>query len=287
MKVFYKKKSLKNRLEAIREKHLKIGLVPTMGALHSGHYSLIERAIIESKVVVVTIFVNPTQFNDREDFKKYPHDIEKDLRELRSLLRKEDMVFIPDNKEMYPEPDLLVFDFGHLDKIMEGSHRPGHFNGVAQIVSKFFNIIKPDLAYFGEKDLQQLVIIRKLVEITNMRVQIIGCPIIREPDGLAMSSRNQLLSGEERKEAVKVYQALSQAFNLADKIPVETLKKNTIGFINNSSILSVEYFEIVDGENLLPIKKWIKNKQVFGCIAVKAGNVRLIDNIRLMNKQYT
>lgn len=287
MKVFYKKKSLKNRLEAIRKKHLKIGLVPTMGALHSGHYSLIERAIIESKVVVVTIFVNPTQFNDREDFKKYPHDIEKDLMELRSLLRKEDMVFIPDNKEMYPEPDLLVFDFGHLDKIMEGSHRPGHFNGVAQIVSKFFNIIKPDLAYFGEKDLQQLVIIRKLVEITNMRVQIIGCPIIREPDGLAMSSRNQLLSGEERKEAVKVYQALSQAFNLADKIPVETLKKNTIGFINNSSILSVEYFEIVDGENLLPIKKWIKNKQVFGCIAVKAGNVRLIDNIGLMNKQYT
>lgn len=287
MKVFYKKKSLKNRLEAIRKKHLKIGLVPTMGALHSGHYSLIERAIIESKVVVVTIFVNPTQFNDRENFKKYPHDIEKDLMELRSLLRKEDMVFIPDNKEMYPEPDLLVFDFGHLDKIMEGSHRPGHFNGVAQIVSKFFNIIKPDLAYFGEKDLQQLVIIRKLVEITNMRVQIIGCPIIREPDGLAMSSRNQLLSGEERKEAVKVYQALSQAFNLADKIPVETLKKNTIGFINNSSILSVEYFEIVDGENLLPIKKWIKNKQVFGCIAVKAGNVRLIDNIRLMNKQYT
>ena len=278
---------MKNRIEAIRKKHLKIGLVLTMGALHSGHYSLIERAIIESEVVVVTIFVNPTQFNDREDFKKYPHDIEKDLMELRSLLRKEDMVFIPDNKEMYPEPDLLVFDFGHLDKIMEGSHRPGHFNGVAQIVSKFLNIIKPDLAYFGEKDLQQLVIIRKLVEMTNMRVQIVGCPIIREPDGLAMSSRNQLLSVEERKEAVKVYQALSQAFNLADKIPVETLKKNTIGFINNSSILTVEYFEIVNGENLLPIKKWIKNKHVFACIAVKAGNVRLIDNIRLINKQYT
>ena len=287
MKVFYKKKSLKKRLEAIRKKHLKIGLVPTMGALHSGHYSLIERAIIESKVVVVTIFVNPTQFNDSEDFKKYPHDIEKDLMELTSLLRKEDMVFIPDNIEMYPEPDFRVFDFSHMDKIMEGSHRPGHFNGVAQIVSKFFDIIKPDLAYFGEKDLQQLVIIRKLVEMTNMRVQIVGCPIIRESDGLAMSSRNQLLSVEERKEAVKIYQALSQAFNLANKIPVETLKKNTIGFINNSSILTVEYFEIVDGENLLPIKKWIKNKQVFGCIAVKTGNVRLIDNIRLMSKQYT
>lgn len=259
----------------------KPGLVPTMGALHTGHFSLIERAISENENVVVSIFVNPTQFNDKNDLKNYPRNTGKDLATLAYLLRPNDIVFLPDEKEMYPEPDKRIFDFGHLNNVMEGKHRSGHFNGVGQIVSKLFETINPAKAYFGEKDLQQLAVIRKLVSIIKSPVEIIGCPIVREPDGLAMSSRNQLLNSNERNEAAKIYKAMSKVPLLSSKISVEEVKQKTIDAINQSPSLSIEYLEIVNGDNLLPISSWEATSPIYGCVAVRAGKVRLIDNIRI------
>lgn len=271
----------KSEFDKLVANQAKPGLVPTMGALHTGHLSLIERAISENGNVVVSIFVNPTQFNDKNDLKNYPRNTEKDLAALAYILRPNDIVFIPDEKEMYPESDNRVFDFGHLDTVMEGKHRSGHFNGVGQIVSKLFEAISPAKAYFGEKDLQQLAVIRKLVSIIRSPVEIIGCPIVREPDGLAMSSRNQLLNSKERNEAAKIYQALSKVPNLSSQFSVEEIKQRTIADINQSPLLSVEYFEIVDGDNLLPISHWEPSPSIYGCVAVRAGKVRLIDNIRI------
>ena len=271
----------KSEFDNLVPRQEKPGLVPTMGALHTGHLSLIDRAISENGNVVVSIFVNPTQFNDRNDLKNYPRNTGKDLAALAYLLRPNDIVFIPDEKEMYPEPDSRVFDFGHLDTVMEGKHRSGHFNGVGQIVSKLFEAVHPAKAYFGEKDLQQLAVIRKLVSIINSPVEIIGCPIVREADGLAMSSRNQLLNSKERNEAAKIYQALSKVPILSGQFSVEEIKHRTIDDINQSPLLSVEYFEIVDGDNLLPISRWEGTSSIYGCVAVRAGKVRLIDNIRI------
>ena len=277
MKVVYTKSELAN----INKGGRKLGLVPTMGALHAGHFSLVEAAILENQNIVVSIFVNPTQFNDKNDLKNYPRNSTKDLTVLDHLLRPDDIVFIPSVNEMYPKPDNRIFDFGNLEKVMEGMHRSGHFNGVAQIVSKLFDTINPAKAYFGEKDLQQLAIIRKLIEIIKSPVEIIGCPIVRESDGLAMSSRNQLLSPAERKESAKIYQALSNVPSLSKEMSVKELKPTTIDFLNESALLSVEYFEIVDGKSLLPISDWDPAIQIFGCVAVRVGNIRLIDNIRI------
>ncbi len=257
-----------------------IGFVPTMGALHEGHFSLIKEAMLKTPITVVSIFVNPTQFNDKNDLKKYPRNTQDDLSLLDQILRKQDVVYIPDEKEIYPEPDTRTFNFGHLDKIMEGRNRPGHFNGVGQVVSKLFQIVKPAFAFFGEKDLQQLAIIRRLVQILNIPITIIGIPIVREPDGLAMSSRNLLLRKNERSEAPKIFKALTKAIKLKGIKTIDEVRDQTIKEINKSHSLSVEYFEIVDEINLLPIKNWDANTGIFGCIAVKTGNVRLIDNIK-------
>ena len=260
------------------------GIVPTMGALHSGHLSLVERAIKECTVVTVSIFVNPTQFNDKEDLEKYPRTIEKDLDLLSGVMRENDIVFTPDTKEIYPVPDTRVFNFGKLDKVMEGLHRPGHFNGVAQVVSRLFEIVDPDIACFGRKDFQQLTIVRELVRQTGGKVRIISCPIIREKDGLAMSSRNQLLEPEIRKNAAIIYSTLSAVTKMALTREIAEIKEYVKTNINRIPHFRVEYFEIVDDVELVPIiqKSEIeKSRNYFGCIAVIAGKIRLIDNIEI------
>ena len=261
-----------------------VAFVPTMGALHEGHISLVEQAVNESALTVVSIFVNPTQFNDKNDLKNYPRTLDKDLDMLGKILSKHDIVFTPSVEEMYPEEDTRVFKFGNLDNVMEALHRPGHFNGVAQIVSRLFEIVEPDIAIFGLKDFQQLAVIKELVKQTNDKVQIIGSPIIREKDGLAMSSRNMLLEPEIRKNASVIYKTIAAAaLMLKNKEIDETalFVKNEIEKFKNFEII---YFEIVDDEQLVPIKskrEINENKKYFGCIAVKAGNIRLIDNIEI------
>jgi pantoate--beta-alanine ligase len=260
------------------------GFVPTMGALHNGHISLVETAMRSCGMVTVSIFVNPTQFNDKEDLKNYPRTIDSDLELLGKVMREKDIVFIPDVHEIYPEEDKRMFNFGHLNKVMEGTHRPGHFNGVAQVVSRLFDIVKPDIAFFGQKDFQQLTIIRELVRQTGNRVKIVGCPIIREIDGLAMSSRNQLLEPEIRKNAAVIYKTISEASNMPKDSEIAEIKKYVSDNINGVNGFRVEYFEIVDDIKLIPLKNKSevkKGKRYFGCIAVMAGKIRLIDNIEI------
>jgi pantoate--beta-alanine ligase len=261
-----------------------IGFVPTMGALHEGHMSLVESAITKCPVVVVSIFVNPTQFNDKNDLKNYPRTPDSDLELLQKILRKTDLVFTPTVKEIYPEEDKREFHFGNLDNVMEALHRPGHFNGVAQVVSRLFEIVEPDIAIFGMKDLQQLAVIRTLVKQTGNKVRIIGSPIIREKDGLAMSSRNRLLSPEIRKSAPVIYKTISAVNSMIKTDDIPEIKSFVDNSINNIPGFNVEYFEIVDDTELIPLIKkeeMVKNTRYFGCIAVKAGNIRLIDNIEI------
>ena len=258
-------------------KHSDVGFVPTMGALHKGHLSLVERAVSENRIVVVSIFVNPTQFNDPKDLERYPRNLEHDLKLLDSTGCQ--LVFAPEVKEVYPEYDTRKFNFGPLETVMEGKHRPGHFNGVAQVVSKLFDMVKPGKAYFGLKDFQQLAIVKSLVKQQNLPIDVIPCKIIREESGLAMSSRNELLSGEERKNAAVIFETLSGAKELFCTKSVTELTKWVINKINKNTYLTVEYFEIVDEENLQPIKNWNIKKPVVGCIAVFCGKIRLIDNI--------
>ncbi|HKI88769.1 MAG TPA: pantoate--beta-alanine ligase [Draconibacterium sp.] len=254
-----------------------VGFVPTMGALHRGHLSLIKKAATENKVVAVSIFINPTQFNDQNDLKRYPRNLEADL----ALLEPTgcDLVFAPEPEEIYPEPDTRKFSFGHLEEVMEGKFRPGHFNGVAQVVSKLFEIVQPNRAYFGLKDFQQLVIIKNMVKQLALPVEIVPCPIVREKSGLAMSSRNKWLSDEERKNAALIHQTLSEAKKLIGKKSVNELKKWVKEQFNQNPFLTVEYFEVVDDENLRPVNNWDEKSTKVGCIAVFCGKVRLIDNI--------
>lgn len=260
-----------------------VGFVPTMGALHKGHISLVEKAMQENPVVVVSIFVNPTQFNDPKDLERYPRTLESDLK----LLEKTGchIVFAPSVSEIYPEPDTRKFDFGLLEAVMEGKHRPGHFNGVAQVVSKLFEFVKPDKAYFGLKDFQQLAIIKNMVKQLNLPVEIVPCPIVREESGLAMSSRNELLSREERKNAAVISETLFRAKELCREKSVEELKKWIAGNINKNPYLTVEYVEIVDDETLQPVKNLTDEKNNVCCVAVYCGKVRLIDNIVLNGKE--
>ena len=255
-----------------------VGFVPTMGALHKGHLDLVTRAGKENDLAVCSIFVNPIQFNNPEDLEKYPRTTEEDLRLLEETGC--DLVFIPSVKEMYPGPVVEKYDFGPLEKVMEGEHRPGHFNGVAIVVKKFFEIIQPDRAYFGEKDFQQLRIIQSLVEMEKIPVMIIPCPTVREVDGLAMSSRNRRLSAEERKVAPKIYQTLQQAGNLAGKVPVSEVKKISAAGLEEKGF-KVDYFQIADIETLQPIESWEGTTGVIACVAAFLGNVRLIDNMIL------
>lgn len=270
-----------DKLTEIKKTGHQIGLVPTMGALHKGHVSLLDCCKSENDISVVSIFVNPTQFNDPEDLEKYPRNQEKDLQVLSEAGC--DIAFVPDEKTIYPVPDNRIFDFGNLDKIMEGSSRPGHFNGVAQVVSRLFDIIKPDRAYFGEKDIQQIAIIRKMTALLKLPVIIRACPTLRENDGLAMSSRNVLLNPRQRKSAVVISQTLKMAL-YKKELSVGRLKQWVIDTINLNDDLEVEYFEIVDSCNLQPVQNRDKPEiVVIGCIAVRAGNVRLIDNVFFHN----
>jgi pantoate--beta-alanine ligase len=256
------------------------GLVPTMGALHKGHLSLLDQCRRENDISIVSIFVNPTQFNDPKDLQRYPRNEEKDLELLKSASC--DIAFIPGIKTIYPEPDKRFFEFGHLDKVMEGRFRPGHFNGVAQVVSRLFQIIEPDKAYFGEKDLQQLVIIKEMTRMLGLPVKIRACPTLRETDGLAMSSRNVLLTAEQRKNAALISSTLQKAMEKTD-LEVEELKKWVTETINRNPTLEVEYFEIVAGDDLQPLSQWCSGQQASGCIAVRIGDIRLIDNVFFSN----
>ncbi len=261
------------------EDNISVGFVPTMGALHRGHLSLVERAVRENKVVVVSIFVNPTQFNDPKDLERYPRTLENDLRLLKPSGCR--LVFAPNAKEVYPEPDLRKFNFGKLETVMEGKHRPGHFNGVAQVVSKLFDMVKPHKSYFGLKDFQQLAIIKSMVKQLQLPVEIVPCAIIREKSGLAMSSRNELLSIEERENAALISRTLFRAKELMGQKSVQELGKWVVNAINQNPYLDVEYFEIVDDEQLQTINSWDEKNTKVACIAVFCGKVRLIDNIVL------
>jgi len=261
-----------------------LGLVPTMGALHKGHLSLVRNAMALCPQVVVSIFVNPTQFNDKKDLKNYPRCLNDDLILLKEALRGNDLVFTPDEKEIYPVEDKRVFLFGNLENVMEALHRPGHFNGVGQVVSRLFDIVKPDMAFFGQKDFQQLAVIKELVRQTGSKVKIIGNPIIREDDGLAMSSRNRLLDPEIRKKAGRIYSTISAAANMINDHDIPFLVAYVVKNIEKSEGFKVEYFEIVDDLVLRPVAarcEMKKGKRYYGCIAVKAGKIRLIDNIEI------
>ena len=256
-----------------------VGLVPTMGALHEGHLSLVQEAEKFCDTIIVSVFVNPTQFNNPEDLEKYPRNIEKDI----DLLSKTkcSVVFTPSVDEVYPEPDNRKFEFGDLENCMEGKHRPGHFNGVAQIVSKLFDMVQPQKAFFGLKDFQQLAIVRSLVIQMKSNIEIVACPIIREEDGLAMSSRNQLLTPENRKNAPVIAATLFESCNFVNEKSVKDLTDWVINKVNENGSLQVEYFEIVDGFSLQKIDNWSDSNYIVGCIAVFAGKIRLIDNLEL------
>lgn len=269
---------LRSYLTAARAEGKSVGLVPTMGALHEGHASLVERSVDENEVTVVSVFVNPTQFNDKGDLERYPRTLEADC----SLLERlgVDYVFAPSVEEVYPEPDTRVFDFTPLDKVMEGVYRPGHFNGVAQIVSKLFMYVEPDRAYFGEKDFQQLAIIREMVRQMDFKLEIVGCPIVREQDGLALSSRNALLSDAQRHTALAISKTLFASVEYAKNHTLTETKKMVEEAIAATEGLELEYYEIVDGDTLQPVASWDDTAYVVGCITVYCGKVRLIDNIR-------
>jgi len=260
------------------------GFVPTMGALHEGHISLVETAISSCRMVAVSIFVNPTQFNDAEDLKKYPRTIREDIDMLSIVLRENDFVFTPSAEEIYPEPDTRIFDFGQLDKVMEGVHRPGHFNGVAQVVSRLFDIIRPSSAFFGQKDFQQLTIIREMARRSFPKTEIISCPIVREKDGLAMSSRNRRLLPEHRERAGEIFRTLiAAAAMISDTEPV-VIREFVADRINMIPGFNLEYFEIVEENTLMPVRsknEMTPGKSYYGCIALFAGEVRLIDNIEI------
>ncbi|MBE6282288.1 MAG: pantoate--beta-alanine ligase [Bacteroides sp.] len=278
MKVIQTIKELRTELKQFREEGKLIGFVPTMGALHEGHASLVRRAVAENDVVVVSVFVNPTQFNDSNDLVKYPRTLEADCR----LLEKEGatLVFAPSVEEMYPEPDTRRFHYAPLDTVMEGKYRPGHFNGVCQIVSKLFLIVEPHYAYFGEKDFQQLAIIREMVARLDMPVQIVGCPIVREEDGLALSSRNARLSAEDRTHALAISRTLFDSLTYSKTHTVAETQTFVEKAIAEAEGLELEYFELVDGNTLQKISSWDETDYAVGCITVYCGEVRLIDNIK-------
>ena len=278
MKVIHTIKDLQAELSVLKAHGKKVGLVPTMGALHAGHASLVKRSVNENEVTVVSVFVNPTQFNDKNDLVKYPRTLDADCKLLEACGAT--YAFAPSVEEMYPEPDTRQFSYAPLDTVMEGAFRPGHFNGVCQIVSKLFEAVKPHRAYFGEKDFQQLAIIREMVRQMQFDLEIVGCPIVREEDGLALSSRNARLSAEERENALKISQTLFKSRTFAATQTVgETLKfvEDAIAAVPG---LRLEYFEIVDGNTLQKVDNWNQTSYVVGCITVFCGDVRLIDNIK-------
>lgn len=278
MEVIRTVSELKQRVAAQRTQGKTIGLVPTMGALHAGHISLMEQARKDNDIVVVSVFVNPTQFNNPEDLRTYPRTEEADC--VKMEVANVDIAFIPSVEEVYPEPDTRTFDLGPVAEVMEGPMRPGHFNGVAQIVSKLFYMVEPDRAYFGEKDFQQIAVIRHMVEIEGFNIEIIDCPIKREDDGLAMSSRNVRLTAEQRQIAPSINKALVASLDFAKSHSVEETKQSVISEINAQPEMEVEYYEIVNAATMQPISNWEDAPVAVGCITVYCGEVRLIDNIK-------
>lgn len=278
MKIVQTKQGLQDELIALKKTGKTVGLVPTMGALHAGHVSLVKRSVAENDVTVVSIFVNPTQFNDKDDLAKYPRTLDADC-----ILLKEagaTIVFAPSVDEVYPEPDTRTFSYAPLDSVMEGAFRPGHFNGVCQIVSKLFDMVQPHKAYFGEKDFQQLAIIREMVRQMKFPIEIIGCPIVREDDGLAMSSRNTRLLADERRTALGISRTLFDSLSFAKNHTLKETKTFVEQAIESIEGLRLEYFEIVDARTMQSIVAWSDAEEVVGCITVFCGEVRLIDNIR-------
>ncbi len=269
--------SLRQIIAAHRELKRTVGLVPTMGALHAGHAALIRRAVAENGVVIVSDFVNPTQFNNPMDLRAYPRQLSQDAQLVKAL--GADILFAPSVEEMYPEPDERVFDLSPLDSVMEGAKRPGHFNGVAQIVSRLLTLVMPDRAYFGEKDYQQLLIVQRLVKQLELPVEIVPCPIVREEDGLAMSSRNQLLSAECRREAPRIQQALRGAADILSAQGIEAARQWVTEEINRSGVLQTEYVSFASADDLMPMSNYVPGVTM-GFVAVQAGNVRLIDNCK-------
>ena len=282
MQILTTKHELTQQVAACKRQGKTIGLVPTMGALHDGHGSLVKKAVAENDVVFVSVFVNPTQFNNKEDLAKYPRNLERDAQLLESIGAH--FVFAPTPEEMYTAEEMnttFVYDFEGLDKVMEGKMRPGHFNGVVQVVSRLFYLVQPDRAYFGEKDFQQLAIIHQMVERSALKdtfgdLKIIGCPIVRQADGLAMSSRNERLSESEKKLATNIYRILKSSVESAKNASVREVEKQVTDAINAIDGLEVEYYEIVDKTMLLPAKDF---SNAIGCVTVYCGPVRLIDNI--------
>ena len=285
MKVFNKIVDLQNALFLVRKQGKKIGLVPTMGALHEGHASLITKSIGENDITVVSVFLNPTQFNDQSDFDRYPRTLEADSRLVEAC--GADYIFAPSVKDIYPSPDARHFEFPPVTTVLEGARRPGHFNGVCQVVSRLFYIVRPDSAYFGEKDWQQIAVVKQLAKYINSNVRIVECPIIRDPDGLAKSSRNSLLTKEERAIAPAIYQILHESVGYAETHSLKETHNMVVERINVIPELEVEYFEIVDGDSLLPVENWERSEYIVGCITVYCGKtpIRLIDHIRYKDRK--
>ena len=277
MKTFHKVSDLRQELAQLDARG--IGFVPTMGALHAGHRSLVEKARRECKIVVVSVFVNPTQFNDKTDLKNYPRTPEADLAILEEA--GADIVLMPTVEEIYPEPDTRQFDFGLIDKVMEGATRPGHFNGVAQVVSRLFDIVKPGKAYFGEKDFQQIAVIKAMVKQLGLELEIVECPIIRDIDGLALSSRNLLLTAEHRAAAPEIYATLKHCADKAQQMTPQQLTEWVISEVEKSGLLKVIYFQAVDSLSMQEVASWQQSEHIQGCIAVQAGAIRLIDNVKI------
>ena len=277
MNIYKSIEDLQAFVEAERAKGLRIAFVPTMGALHAGHLSLVRRALSECDRCIVSVFVNPTQFNDPRDLETYPRTLEADSMLLASVGAS--ALFAPEVSTIYPEEDTRTFDVGAVAEVMEGRYRPGHFNGVMQVVSRLFDIVRPDCAYFGEKDFQQIAVIRAMVRLIGSPVEIIACPIVREADGLALSSRNVRLSAAERREAPQIYRILSESRSWAKDMSPQQVIDRVTEQINAVPHLRVEYFEIVDTDSLQPIASWSDSPAPHGCITVYCGEVRLIDNI--------
>ena len=280
MKIIRSVAQLRDAVASLKAEGKSVGLVPTMGALHAGHISLVDRARAENGAVVVSVFVNPTQFNNPTDLQTYPRTEEADCEKLRAA--GVDIAFIPTVEEMYPEPDTRVFDLGQVAAVMEGPMRPGHFNGVAQVVSKLFSFVQPDRAYFGEKDFQQIAVIRRMVELEKFPIEIVDCPICREADGLALSSRNVRLTPENRKVAPNIHRVLAESVDKAKTESLPQVKQWVIDTLNSYPQFEVEYYEIVDPLTMQPLSAWneSKNGTPVGCLTCYCGDVRLIDNIK-------
>ena len=280
MKVVHTIEELRGELGQARAEGKKIGMVPTMGALHAGHASLVKRSVAENGLTVVSVFLNPTHFNDKKDLEKYPRTLDADCALLESI--GADVVFAPSVEEMYPEPDTRKFSYPPVDTVMEGAYRPGHFNGVCQIVSKLFAAAEPDRAYFGEKDFQQIAVIRAMVKDLKMPVEIVPCPVVREESGLAMSSRNTLLTDEERAVAAHINAVLVKSKNFATNHTLKETRRYVVDALNAIVGLEVQYFSIVDGRTLQELEAWTDSDYVVGCITVFCGSqpIRLIDHVK-------